>query len=154
MAMENASRNTTPRPAAAGFSLIELLVAVAIIGILAAIAIPSYVDKVQKSRRTDAKTALLDLASRQERFYTTNNTYTADPTATGLGYAVAAWPAGIPIGTQANYNLTVTAASATAYTAQAVPTGVQAGDPCGTYTINQSGVQGNTGNTLTTAQCW
>lgn len=78
-----------------GFTLIELMIAVAVVGILAAIAYPSYQDSVRKARRADAKSALLDAAQRQERFYTENNQYTnvlvkPDPcvgAACGLGYA-------------------------------------------------------------------
>ena len=58
-----------------GFTLIELMITVAVVGILAAIAYPSYQDSVRKARRADAKSALLDAAQRQERFFTENNQY-------------------------------------------------------------------------------
>lgn len=58
-----------------GFTLIELLVAVAIVGILAAIAIPSYQESMRKSRRSDAQGALMSFANGMERYYTQNNTY-------------------------------------------------------------------------------
>ena len=61
---------------APGFTLIELMITVAVVGILAAIAYPSYQDSIRKSRRADAKSALLDAAHRQERFFTENNQYT------------------------------------------------------------------------------
>jgi type IV pilus assembly protein PilE len=73
-----------------GFSLIELVVAMVVVAILAAIAIPSYSNYVRKSRRTEAKTVLLDLISLEERFYTTNNSYTQDPSQ--LGYVVTTFP--------------------------------------------------------------
>ena len=70
---------------AGGFTLIELMVVVVIATILVTIAIPMYTSQVQQSRRTDARTALLDLASREERFLTTNPTgYTTSPVS--LGY--------------------------------------------------------------------
>lgn len=72
-----------------GFSLIELMVTVAILAILAAIAYPSYRDQILKSRRGDAQTALLEIAQRQERFYAQNATYTVDMT--DLGYGAAGW---------------------------------------------------------------
>ncbi|HWZ62919.1 MAG TPA: type IV pilin protein [Steroidobacteraceae bacterium] len=77
---------------AAGFSLIELMVVVAIATILLSIAIPSYMSQVRQSRRTDAKTALLDLAGREESYFSTSvngANYTATPG--NLGYA-GAWP--------------------------------------------------------------
>ena len=62
-----------------GFTLIELMVTVAIVAILSAIAYPAYTEYILKSRRTDAKNALLDLAARQERFYSLNNKYSIVP---------------------------------------------------------------------------
>ncbi len=68
-----------------GFTLIELMIAMLIVSILAALAIPSYNRSVRKSRRTEARSAVLDAAAREERFYATNNKYTQ--TAAELGYA-------------------------------------------------------------------
>ena len=59
-----------------GYSLIELMIVVAIIAILASVAYPSYRDSVMRSRRADGKAAILDMAQRVERFYSENNTYT------------------------------------------------------------------------------
>lgn len=61
-----------------GFTLIEILIVVAIVGILAAVAYPSYQNSVQKSRRTDAKSALMDTAALQEKWYFQFNQYTTD----------------------------------------------------------------------------
>lgn len=132
----------------AGFTLVELMVTVAIVTILAMIAIPAYTRQVQKSRRTEARTALLDLAAREERFMSTNNIYT-NSTA-NLGYAGAAWP--VIVGNQ-YYQISVTAASATAFQAQAQPINAQAPDPCGTFTIDNTGAEGVSG-TYTAATCW
>lgn len=145
-----------------GFTLIELMITVAIIAILARIAYPSYQQYILKSHRADAKTALLDLATRQERLFTLQNTYTTVPAS--LGYAAASFPFAIQSGTQSYYQLYVTltgtpggtGASAPGYSASAVNVGPQTADGCGAYTINQLGVQSNTGMATgtTTAQCW
>ncbi|MBS0316808.1 MAG: type IV pilin protein [Proteobacteria bacterium] len=145
-----------------GFTLIELMIVVAVITILAAIALPSYRSYVMKSRRTDAKNGLLDLASREERYFSVNNTYTNDPTQLGYG-AGSSFPLAINASGQSYYNLTaptVTAASgsgATAvppgFTAQAVPTGDQTADTtCATYQIDQLGTQTNSSGATT--GCW
>src|SRR5882672_6473627 len=142
--------NLNPARTARGFSLIELMVAVAIVALLTGIAVASYTFQIAKSRRADAKSALLDLAARQERFFTTNNTYTN--VAANLGYA--ALPASIPGGTApATYTLTITAATAATFSAQAARSGAQATDNCGDYTIDDRGVQANVNNTLATALC-
>jgi len=121
-----------------------------VVALLLAIAAPSYRQSVRKSKRGDAKTALLDLASKQERYFSTRNTYVND--ATKLGYA-AAFPISVPGGSQQSYNLTVTAATATTFTATATPQGDQASDDCGTYKIDQAGNQTVTG-TIPASQCW
>ena len=75
--------------ASSGFTLIELMVTVAIVTILATIAVTSYTSQVQKSRRTEAKGALLDLAGREERLFSTTNTYSNLESFLGYGAAVA-----------------------------------------------------------------
>jgi len=78
---------TPCRPAralAAGFTLIELMIVVAIIAVLATIAVPTYNDYVVNARRSEAQSALQEAMNRQERFYTSNNAYTANMT--NLGY--------------------------------------------------------------------
>ena len=67
-----------------GFTLIELMIVVVVIGIIAAIAYPSYTDSVRKSRRTDAKVTLSDVAARLDTFYQNNKSYT--DVVTDLGY--------------------------------------------------------------------
>src|SRR5579863_5256414 len=106
-----------------GFTLIELMVTVAIVTILATIAVTSYTSQIQKSRRTEAKSALLDLAGREERLFTTTNTYSADEAF--LGYATVSTPmTNMPFG-NGYYTLTA-AATATTYTLTATPVGAQA----------------------------
>ena len=74
-----------------GFTLIELMIVVAVVGILAAIAYPSYLDSVRKSRRADAQAALTELAQKQEALYARTASYSADMT--DLGYSNANWNA-------------------------------------------------------------
>lgn len=136
----------------AGFTLIELMIVVAIIAVLALIAIPTYQSYILKSRRTVAKTSLLDLAAREEKYYSTNNTYTNKPAA--LGYTSTNFPLAVPNTADNYYQLNVTAASTTAFSAAATPQGPQAKDPCATYNINQLSVQSNTGNTTASSRCW
>ena len=79
-----------------GMTLMELMIVVVIVSILASIAIPSYIQQVRKSRRVEAKTALLDLAGREERYFSTSvNGANYSPLPSDLGYT-GAWP--IPVG--------------------------------------------------------
>ena len=64
-----------------GITLIELMIAIAVVAIIASIAYPSYQSQMQKTRRSEAQSALIDVIHRQERFYATNNTYTTSLTA-------------------------------------------------------------------------
>jgi type IV pilus assembly protein PilE len=136
-----------------GFTLIELMIAVAVVGILASLAYPSYTQYVLKSRRTEAKAALLDLAMRQERYFSMTNTYADAPDK--LGYAKAAFPVEVLAGGRAYYQLSAqVGVPATSYSATATPLGGQVKDSCGTYSINQLGVQGNANNSSPVTACW
>jgi len=120
--------------------------------------VATYQAQVQKSRRTEARSALLDLATREERYFSTNNLYSTLPvdmgyasfTPVGSGYynvtvaITAANPATVPP-TQAGYLITATS------------TGIQVADTsCQTFTVDQTGTQvaKNTGGVVTTATCW
>jgi type IV pilus assembly protein PilE len=134
-----------------GFTLIELMIVVAIVAILAAIAYPSYLEQIRKGRRTDARTALVDFAARQERFMSTNNTYATTPD--NLGYAGTAFPVDVSSDGAVYYRITVNA-TATTFAATAQPVNAQSSDRCGSYTLSHLGVRGNTGNTLASNTCW
>jgi type IV pilus assembly protein PilE len=143
--------NQSSKYAVSGFTLIELMVTVAILSILATIAVTSYTSQVQKSRRTEAKSALLDLAGREERLFSTTNTYSQDEAF--LGYAtVSTQMTNMPFG-NGYYQMTAVA-TATTYTLTATPVGAQAADAtCGSFSVNQLGVQTVSG-TGTVATCW
>lgn len=145
---------------AKGFSLIELMIAVAVVVILTAVAIPTYKSYILQSHRAAAKTALLDMASREEKYYATNNNY--DNTLTALGYtSVSGTPASIqvPNNSSEDYysvSASVTAATGTTpatFTLTAAPIGTQQSDSCGTYTLTNLGVQSVTGTT-SSGSCW
>jgi type IV pilus assembly protein PilE len=140
-----------------GFTLIELMITVAIIGILAGIAYPSYQDSVRKSRRADAKGALLGFANAMERYFTENNTYedaAVGPADTG---PPRIYKTTSPVdGGPAYYNLTISAATVNTYTLNAARTGVQSTDKCGTLTLTQTGARDivNQDTGITAADCW
>lgn len=159
------TRNASSTARHAGFTLVEMMITVVILSILTTIAIPAYTSEVRKSRRTDARSALLDLASREERYFSTTNTYTSSPTDLAYG-AGTTWPAapGMPVG-NGYYTVVVniTAAQPTAtppvlagYTITATPAGTQTGDTqCTTFTVDQVGNQTATGSgTSPSTNCW
>lgn len=141
-----------------GFTLIEVMIALVIVSILVAIAVPSYQGSVSKSRRSDAQGALMGLAQAMERYYTSNTTYTGAASGGADTGAPSIFATQSPIdGNTKFYNLTISASSATAYTLQASPIGAQAGD--GIMTLDSLGRRmwnrDNDGDvTEATDQCW
>ncbi len=146
----------------AGFTLTELLIVMVIVAILMAVAVPMYQQQVQQSRRTEATNAVLELASREEKYFSVNNNYSADPTQLGYSSSVTSFTP--PVSTGTYYQITVDvptpeAGVAPSYTITATPA---AGSPqlndtnCQTFSITQTGVQSatNSAGSDSTATCW
>jgi type IV pilus assembly protein PilE len=140
-----------------GFTLMELMITVAIIGILLAVAVPSYQEYLRRANRADAKALLMEASQFMERFYTTNNTYVTppNPAATDMpDNAFKVSPKG-KTGIDVKYDLTFTAApTATAYVIQAVPANSQGADKCGTLTISNTGAQTAKKGGVDVPDCW
>jgi len=123
-----------------GFTLVELMIVVAIVGIIASVAYPSYQDHVRRTHRSAAKACMMEHAQFLERYYTTNMTY------------VDAAP-DLACRTNGNLNQRYTIAvgnlGGNTYRVTATPRGDQTADECGTLTLDQTGARGAAG-----AQCW
>ena len=128
---------------ARGFTLIEVIVVVVMLGILAAIAIPNYSEYVRRGHRSAAQAYLVDLASRQVQFYLDRRAF-ADNVA-ALNVAAPA-----EIANRYNVAIVVTAGPPATFTITATPTGSQTGDRCGALTIDQTGLRG----AAVTTGCW
>jgi len=128
-----------------GFTLLELMMGLAIVAILVTMAYPTYSNYIIKSRRTDGQIALLDLSSRMERFYSQNNSYQG-ATLTALGIS--------PLSPSGFYRLAIISPQATSFIIQATPIKSQVNDTdCGALTYNQLGEKGAAG-TLASEECW
>jgi type IV pilus assembly protein PilE len=155
---------TTPRESRLtlkpnGFTLIELMITVAIIGILAAIAYPSYNDQVRKSRRADAITETAKIQQAQERWRSNNTTYSGDVSSSSTGLKLVT---GTTVASSYNlpsgyYSIAISNATGSGYTITATATGSQTSDTkCATLTATLAGgniTYGNTG-TGSPKTCW
>lgn len=128
-----------------GFTLIELMIVVAIIGVIAAIAYPSYLDNVRETRRTTAQADLMELAQWMERQYASDFSYQEDGGDPTLPFTES------PRSGTSFYNISFNGSVATnSYSLQAVPTGDQINDDCGTLRLDQSGTKSSTSG----SDCW
>lgn len=144
---DNAADNGGRR-ADQGFSLIELLIAMTVLAILVAIAVPSYTESVAKGRRADAQSVLMEAAQFMERFYTENLRYNASlaGVAVALPTALAAAPRE---GSTKYYDIQIQAVGTQTFTLRAVPRTNQSTDRCGTMTLNNLGAK-----TGSATDCW
>ncbi|MGY3040626.1 type IV pilus assembly protein PilE [Rhodanobacter sp. TND4EL1] len=126
-----------------GFTLIEMMIVVAIIAILAAIAYPAYTKYIIKTRRVAAESCLTQYSNYMERFYTTNLTYVAAPNP-GFDCQSAAQTGNF-------YDYTASNLTASGYLLTGTPKGAQASDSCGALTLNQTGARTAVGGNAT---CW
>lgn len=154
--------------AAKGFTLIELMITVAIVGLLASIALPSYNAYIARAKRADARTQLTQAAQFMQRFYAANDQYLQDRggnnilgTSVGMPDGLRVSPAdgtalyqlNSSITTSGNYTATV---ATTSYTLSMAPISGRsmAADACGIFTLTSTGIRGVSGATKTRDECW
>lgn len=141
-----------------GFTLIELMIVVAIVGILAAVAYPSYTGQMAKGRRSDARVQLVSAQQWMERFYSESYSYSTDSAGNAVSAAFNAQPFSQSPRTgegKAVYTLSV-ASTSSIYTLTATPVagGAMANDLCGSLSLTNTGRRGISGNSNNLLSCW
>ncbi len=122
-----------------GFTLLELMIAVGIVAILAAVSYPTYTGYVRTARYSDATVALNELAQAMERYYSANGTYVGAVVGTAGTDEVQVYPTQSP---ERYYTLSITGPNVTQYLVKATPAGDMSGDTqCGVFSLNQAGVK-------------
>ena len=129
-----------------GFTLIELMIVVAVVAILSAIAYPSYQEYVRRGHRAEARAGLLQAAQWMERAATAQGTYPLR----------AQFPAGLQAVPNGRYTIALNSTDGESFTLTATPQGSQSGDRCGAYTLSNTGLRGANGHTsgAIVTQCW
>ena len=131
---------------AGGFTLVELMIVIAVVALLTAIAVPSYQEQVRKSRRAQAKADMVEYAQMAERYFTVNNTY--------VGFTLPTTQSPREAGSTARYVLALNpAATVSTFTITATAQGRQANDRCGNLSVTNTGAKGRTGS-APMSECW
>jgi type IV pilus assembly protein PilE len=130
-----------------GFTLIELMIVVAVIGILAAIAYPNYLEYVARGNRAEAKAALMEGAQSLERYFAVQGTY--------LNAANNLAPVFPTVAGNGNYNIAVSGnPTATSFLLRATRANSMQADECGDFQVSHTGARTLANNTRTVEQCW
>jgi type IV pilus assembly protein PilE len=131
-----------------GFTLIEMMIVVVVIGILAAVGYPAYQDQVRKARRADCQAVLMEAVNALERYYTEQGAYTGATAGTD-------YPDRCPLdaGQQLFYDVAA-AVTATTFTLTATVQPSQDKDKCQNLTLTNTGQKGQSGAGLTVQECW
>jgi type IV pilus assembly protein PilE len=132
----------------AGFTLIEIMITVMIVGILAAVALPTYQDQVAKSRRADAQQVLQQASLFMERFFTEHNSYLKTKAEADIELPVDLQKSG------AYYNITISAKTRTSYELTATRAGAMTSDACGNFKLDNNGSRTTADGTKPVADCW
>ncbi|HEX4267270.1 MAG TPA: type IV pilin protein [Steroidobacteraceae bacterium] len=152
------STRLAARARTAGFTLIELMIVVVIVTVLVMVAVPTYLNQIRESRRTEARDYLVELASREERYYATQNAYTS--TASNLGYG--GFGSGNPVGS-GYYYITVTvpdpSVTAPSFSLTATPVAGKGQDKdsyCASFTVESNGKRTalNSATADDSSVCW
>lgn len=132
------------RGAQRGFTLIELMITLAIVAILSAIAYPSYKDYIARGRRAEAQSQLMQAAQWMERFYAENYAYDQNTAGVAVATMLAARYSQSPTSGTAAYTIAVAVTgtgSTSTYTVTATRAGTMVGDKCGNFQITSTGVR-------------
>lgn len=128
-----------------GVTALELMIAVSIIAILAAVAYPNYSEYIRRGQRAEARSVLLEATQFMQRYYVSNDTYTGAALPSALTQS--------PKNGTANYLIGISSVTDFDFALEAVPQGRLATDKCGTMSLTSTGVRGASGS-ATIADCW